>query len=206
MKRQEEKIPAIGGHNRPGKSLAGAAPEQEIKQDEEEMPQNPQVQGLLEKLIAIGESGDREYFLGYIEMLAAMGSDMSGLKPEYDKRLNKDRVRGFVLKFTKAILPEAFWLKKMIRLDQVFLISKAALKAVNQGMQVNFAGKHIFSPTGEKKGRIYLPPAEDGWVDQSRLLVMVRNDFPVRARRLLLNQNRLAELEEVQETNSDTSS
>jgi hypothetical protein len=173
----------------------GAAAEHETLQEQQpDTPRDPKVEGVLKKLVEIGESGDKEAFLAYIEMLVAVNKDVSGLKLEKAETMTKDWFFECILKFIKFILPEALWLKWMISIDHRFLISRAMSKAIDQGLQINIAGKHVLTPAGEKKGRVYLAPLKEGGVNPDKLLVMIKEEYPVRIQRLLLNQNRLAEL------------
>lgn len=191
-------IDEIGG----GISRSTGNPDLNTEQINEGTAQGPQEEGSLspesQKIInEIGkviETGNRETVLEYIEMLIAVNRDLSGMKPEKSEMMTLDWFFESFFKILKVFLPEAFWLKMMINHDQQFLIGKATLKALNQGLQINIAGKYIIDPPGEKKGRIYLPPKGNGTVNPDKTIMMVRKNYPVRTQRLLRNRNRLAEL------------
>ena len=50
------------------------------------------------------------------------------------------------------------------------------MKAISEGIEINVGTEYICMPQ-EKKGRIYLPPAEGG-VDLKNLLALIVDDYP----------------------------
>jgi hypothetical protein len=70
-----------------------------------------------------------------------------------------------------------YWLLKwQIHRDETFLLEKAFLKAKSEGIEINIGAEYICT-LQEKKGRIYLPPAEGG-VDVKNLLALIVDDYP----------------------------
>lgn len=83
-----------------------------------------------------------------------------------------------------------YWLLKWkIHRDETFLLEKAFLKAKSEGIEINIGAEYIYTPQ-EKKGRIYLPPAEVG-VDGRNLLAFIVDDYPEVATRWLNNRKKL---------------
>lgn len=167
---------------------------QEVSPEEEDREKIPVDSSMIEEMIKLGESGDKEALIEYIEKLFAVKTDTSDLKPETAQGMRKDRILGFLLRLVKGIIPETLWLKWIFRLDEKFLFTMAVLKARHQGLQINFGGKVFYNPPGERKGRIYLRPAGNDYVNLNKLILTVRKDFPVRTRRYFVNLERLNEL------------
>jgi hypothetical protein len=179
-----------------GERDSSAAYEEQNDQHQEDLPLNPESQKILYELKKLIDAGDREAVRHFIQKLQVMNRDTGNRRPEKQEGMLWDTVFEYALNVFKVLLPKMFWLKWMVRLDGKFLMIRAIDKAGNQGQQLNVAGLYIFDPPGEKKGRVYLPPTKDGEPDFHKLIMMVSDDCPVRAKRLLINHQQLTELKE----------
>ena len=84
------------------------------------------------------------------------------------------------------------WIKYKVKKDQNFLLEQGMKKAHELGMEINLGTEELLIPQGEKKGRVYLPPAEGG-LNISPLLALAAEDFPEIAMRHLENSALLDE-------------
>ncbi len=79
-----------------------------------------------------------------------------------------------------------FFAKVMFKLDESFLLRQGVRVARERGLELNLGCQEILTPP-DKKGRIYLPPVENG-VDVSQLIALVADVYPDRTRRYLHNK------------------
>lgn len=84
---------------------------------------------------------------------------------------------------------KCLYLKWQVKKDENFLIEQGIKKAHKQRLEINFGTKYRFT-LENKKGRIYLPPSENG-IDVRDLVALVADDYPKITKRYISNREKL---------------
>jgi len=85
---------------------------------------------------------------------------------------------------------KSFYLKWRVDKDEDFLIEQGIKKANKQRLEINFGTEYRFT-LEDKKGRIYLPPSENG-IDVRELVALVADDYPKITKRYISNKEKLS--------------